>query len=190
MILEQFRDHYFGILHWGNQVRIIGGTRLGVRGTAAPGLHNTILYRNSKIGFPGGRGFPHFPGGRGQTAGPQIGPIGMSLSSAWCIRTIPFRTKNKCLCRNIIGGPAVCPRPPGKSGNPRPLGNPTCFEISRTFGFVGLKTNGNFQDFLGDQRPVSTKQKEKPKTLFFPKQCLQYGVLAFSRAGKPRTMLA
>ena len=25
-----------------------------------------------KIGFPGGRGFPHFPGGRGQTAGPHM----------------------------------------------------------------------------------------------------------------------
>ena len=48
MILEPFRDHYFGIFHWGNQVGIIGGTMLGVRETAATELHNTILYQVSK----------------------------------------------------------------------------------------------------------------------------------------------
>ena len=48
MIWELFRDHFFGIFYWGNQVGIIGGTRLGARGTAAPAEHNTVLYQNSK----------------------------------------------------------------------------------------------------------------------------------------------
>ena len=49
MILKLFRDHCFwAFSHWGNQAGIIGGTRLGVRGTAAPELHNTILYQVSK----------------------------------------------------------------------------------------------------------------------------------------------
>ena len=41
-------DHFFESFHWGNHALIIGGTRLGVRGTAAPELHNTILYQASK----------------------------------------------------------------------------------------------------------------------------------------------
>ena len=62
MILELFRDHFFGIFHWGNQVGIIGGTRLGARGTAAPQIHNTILYQVSKNpkGKPGW-GTKHVP---------------------------------------------------------------------------------------------------------------------------------
>ena len=48
MILELIRDHFFGIFHWENQVGIIGGTRLGAQGTAAPQIHNTILYQVSK----------------------------------------------------------------------------------------------------------------------------------------------
>ena len=50
MILELFGDLFLRFFPWGDPGGIIGGTRLGVRGTAAPGTHNTILYRNSKNG--------------------------------------------------------------------------------------------------------------------------------------------
>ena len=49
---ELFWGHFgiiiLGLFHWGNQVRIIGGTRLVWRGTADPLKHNTILYPNCK----------------------------------------------------------------------------------------------------------------------------------------------